>query len=108
MDLELVKGRSYANNASRAPGRESVRRNGERHYLNHYPHFSVHYYPQKEPQEVWYREWDNELIAYGWNLLAVYEDLKANTPDILQECDTSYDPDSGAPHIQTIEYRIRP
>jgi hypothetical protein len=33
----------FTQNASRAQGRESVRRNGERHYINHYPHFSVHY-----------------------------------------------------------------
>src|SRR5207248_5627646 len=107
MDLELVKGRNYANNASRAPGRESMRRNGERHYINHYPHFSVHYYPQKEPEEVWYREWDNEIIAYGRKLLTVYESLKANMPQILAESDTPYDPASEQPYILMIEYRIR-
>jgi hypothetical protein len=97
----------FTQNASRAQGRESVRRNGERHYINHYPHFSVHYYPQKEPQEVWYREWDNEVIAYGWHLLDVYECLKANIPQTLAESEAPYDPDSGLPYIQMIEYRVR-
>jgi len=97
----------FTHNSSRAQGRESIRRNGERHYINHAPHFSVHYYPQKALQEVWYREWDNEIIAYGFHLLAVYENLKANTPDILAESGTPYDPASGRPCIQTIEYRVR-
>jgi hypothetical protein len=97
----------FTQNASRGKGRESVCRNGERHYINHYPHFSVHYYPHREPQEVWYREWDNELIAYGWKLMAVYEHLKANVPEVLAESDTPYDPAAEGPYIRNIEYRIR-
>ena len=105
--MRAATAKPFTQNASRAQGRESVRRNGERHYINHYPHFSVHYYPQKDPQEVWYREWDNEVIAYGWHLFDIYESLKANIPQILAESEAPYDPDSGKPYIQMIEYRVR-
>ena len=105
--LRHTPAKPFTQNASRAQGRESQRRNGERHYINHYPPFSVHFYPQKDPQEVCYRAWDHELIAYGCHLLVVYEGLKANTPDILAESDAPYDPASGLPYIRTIEYRLR-
>jgi hypothetical protein len=40
---QTAQTKTFANNPSRTPGREFLRRNGERHYINHYPHFSVHY-----------------------------------------------------------------
>ena len=98
---------TFSHNTSRAQGRECVGRTGECHYINHYPPFSVHYYPARHPQEVWYRQWDEELIAYGWHLRAVYEDLKANAPQLLTESDGPYDPASEVPYIRRIEHRVR-
>ena len=43
------------------------------------PPFSVHYYPQKQPEELWFHEWEHDIIAYGYHLEALYHELKANS-----------------------------
>jgi hypothetical protein len=96
----------HAGNVSRAPGREVKRLNGERHYINHRPHFSVHYYP-KDPEELWFHEWEHDIIAYGYHLEALYHELKANSRHILEESTGPYDPNDGRPYIHKIEHRMR-
>jgi hypothetical protein len=39
-----MQSKTFTGNAGKAKGREFIRRNKERHYINHSPHFSVHYY----------------------------------------------------------------
>jgi hypothetical protein len=99
-----AQSKSHTGNAGKAKGREFVWRNGERHYINHSPYFSVHYYP--EPEQVWYKTWEEDMLVFGRNLLAVYEDLKANTPEILRESEGPQDAES--PYIEKIEFRLRP
>jgi hypothetical protein len=97
----------HAGNVSRAPGREAIRQNGERHYINHRPHFSVHYYPYKDPEELWFHEWEHDIIAYGYHLGKLYDELKANSRHILEESTGPYDPNDGRPYIHKIEHRMR-
>jgi hypothetical protein len=97
----------HAGNVGRAPGREARRLNGERHYINHRPHFSVHYYPNRDPEELWFNEWEHDIIAYGYHLEAIYHELKANSRHILEESSGPYDPNSGEPYIHKIEHRMR-
>jgi hypothetical protein len=98
-----IQSKTHTGNAGKAKGREFVRRNKERHYINHTPHFSVHYYP--EPEEVWYKTWEDDIHVFGRNLQRVYEDLKANSPEILQESEGPQDVES--PYIEKIEFRVR-
>lgn len=100
-----LQSRTHTGNAGKAKGREFIRRNGERHYFNHAPHFSVHYYPTEQPERVWYKVWEDDIHAFGRNLLAVYEDLKANTPDVLRESEGPQD--AAQPYIERIEFKTR-
>ena len=98
-----IQTKTFTGNAGKAKGREFIRRNGERHYINHSPHFSVHYYP--EPERVWYKTWEDDMHIFGRNLLGVFESLKSNSPDILQESEGPQDAES--PYIEKIEFRLR-
>ncbi len=107
--MHTEKVRPHTSNASRNPGREAVRQNGERHYINHRPHFSVHFYPADKTrslEEVWYREWQDGFICYGYNLLPIYDQLKANGWEVLQESPGPNNPADGRPFITKIEYRM--
>jgi hypothetical protein len=104
--MHAEKTRPHVGNVSRNPGREAVRRNGERHYINHRPAFAVHYYPQNQPEELWYHAFEHELIVYGYKLAALYDKLKANGWEVLEESDGPYDPNGAGPFIQKIEYRL--
>ena len=81
--------RSHTGNAGKAKGREFVRHNGERHYINHLPHFSVHYYPTGSSERIVYVTWEEDMIISGRNLLTVYEDLKANSPETIRESEVA-------------------
>jgi hypothetical protein len=98
-----IQSKTFTGNAGKAKGREFIRRNGERHYINHAPHFSVHYYPIE--QRVWYQTWENDVHLFGRNLLGIYESLKSNSPDILQESEGPQDAER--PYIEKIEFRLR-
>jgi hypothetical protein len=69
------------------------------------PLFVVRYYPLEQPERVWYQAWENDVHLVGRNLLAVYDDLKANTPEVWQESDGPQDAEH--PYIETIEFRLR-
>jgi hypothetical protein len=97
--------KTFTGNAGKAKGREFIRRNGERGYINHSPYFVVRYYPLEQPERVWYQTWENDVHLVGRNLLAVYDDLKANTPKVWQESDGPQDAEH--PYIETIEFRLR-
>ena len=97
--------RTHASGAGKTPGREFVKRSGERFYISHRPHFSVHYHPEGKAERVLYKTWEEEVVVHGRNLRAVYEDLKANTPEILRESEGPQDSDK--PYIERIEYRVR-
>jgi hypothetical protein len=99
------KFRPHTPNVSRNPGREAIRRNDERHYINHRPPFAVHYFPQKEPEEVWLHIWEHDLIVYGYKLAPLYDKLKANARDVeLAESAGPYDPAADGTYILKIEY----
>jgi hypothetical protein len=100
-----IQSKTFAGNAGKAKGREFIRRNGEQHYINHAPHFSVHYYPTEQPERVWYKTWEDDAHVFGRNLRGVYEDLKANAPNALRESDGPQDAER--PYIETIEVRLR-
>jgi hypothetical protein len=74
--MHAEKNKVHAANVSRNPGREAVRRNGERHYINQRPAFALHYYPAKQPEqpeELWYHVFEHELLVYGYKLLPLYD-----------------------------------
>ena len=86
--MHAEKTKVHAANVSRNPGREAVRRNGERHYINQRPAFALHYYPAKQPEqpeELWYHVFEHELLVYGYKLLPLYDRLKANAWEVLEE-----------------------
>jgi hypothetical protein len=100
--------RSYANNVSRTPGREAETAQGERLYINFYPHFVLRYWPFLNPEQLLYRVWEEEILAHGWGLFQLYEQLKAHSPEhLLKESAGPYDPASGKPCICKIEFQTR-
>lgn len=99
--------KTFSHGAKRSRGREFIRSDGTRYYINHYPRFSVQYYAEKDPEEILYREWEDEIVIYGRKLLKLYEEFKANARDHLQETEGPYDPDSDQPFIQTIKHRMQ-
>ena len=66
----------------------------------------MHYYPQRQPQELWFHEGEHIIIAYGYHLEPYYHELKANSRHVLEENDGPYDTDSGRPYIVKIEHRM--
>ena len=53
-----------------------------------------------------YHVFEHELIVYGYKLAALYDKLKANGWEVLEESDGPYDPNGVGPFIQKIEYRL--
>src|SRR5688572_594898 len=95
--------------ATRNPGFEAIRNNGERHYTNHAPYFTVHYFPGKTPGDVellWYEKNQDRYKCEGYSLLSVYEDLKTGKRGALVESTGPYDPAGGRPYILKIEYEM--
>lgn len=86
----------------RTKGNEFVDGDGVRLYINHQPHFIVQYWPQRHPEEVCYREWQEQVILYGHHLRDLYEALKAKAPEVLTVDTGPYDPDSPTPSIQRL------
>ena len=76
---------------------------GERHYIHHAPHVSVHPYPEGKTEKICYKT--EEVMIYGHKLRAVDEDLKANTPEVLRESEGPQDADK--PYTERIAYRMR-
>jgi hypothetical protein len=104
------RGKSFAGEASDNKGQEFRRRDGSRVWYNVSPYFRVYFFPgqQGDKQEVWYRLWDSEVIITGWNLLDIYEHLKNNLPETLEESQGVYDPASETPYILAIKHNDRP
>ncbi len=94
--------RTRTGNAGNAEGREAIKRNGERLYLNHQPCFRVHYDPTGKVERLVYALWENEIHAWGSTLLPYYEMLKANATDILRESEGPRDAD--LPYIDKIKF----
>lgn len=103
--VQEAKARTFTGAAGKTKGREFVKRSGERHYINHAPHFSVHHFLKGKTEKVLYKTWEEEVVISGRNLRGVYEDLKANTPEVLRESEGPQDSDK--PYIEKIEYRVR-
>jgi hypothetical protein len=75
-------------------------------YTNHSPRFSVHYYPQKQPEQVLYVSWEEHYLLHGYDLGETYETLKANVTDVIRQ---SQGPrEVGKPYIEKIEFLLRP
>lgn len=105
--MHQYKVKDHTGAAGRAKGQEFVIANtGERHYTNHSPRFSVHYYPQKEPEQLLYVSWEEHYLLHGYDLLETYETLKANVTDVIRQ---SQGPrEVGKPYIEKIEFLLRP
>src|SRR4029079_8796608 len=59
--MQDAKAKTFTGNSGKAKGREFLLRTGERHYINHSPYFSVHYYPHETPEKVWYKTWEDDM-----------------------------------------------
>ena len=106
--MHTTRARNLLGNAGRAPGFEIVHHDGTRHYVSHRPYYVVSYYSKTPVEEVCLRVWEDRFIAYGHNLLAIYEQLKANSREILQETGGIYNPNDARPFIERIDYLPEP
>jgi hypothetical protein len=102
--------KTFSHGAKRSRGREFIRRDGARYYINHYPRYSMLYFAKKDPEEVeeiLYQEGEDEVTISGYKLLKTYDGIKANASDHLQETEGPYDQNSPEPYILSITHRLR-
>jgi len=109
IETHTDKVRSHTSD-TRNPGCEAVCKTSERHYINHQPYFTVHYYPGEKPgdlEQVWYQKFEDRIICSGYNLLEIYGNLKKNRRIPLEESMGPYDPNDDKPFIVKIKHELR-
>jgi hypothetical protein len=97
-----VRVKNFADDEGQAKGKELVdSETGQAHYTNFNPHFSVDYYPQRQPQQILYCIWERRHLLVGYDLADTYKRLKANVDEMIV---TSSGPrEVGKPYILKVE-----
>jgi len=104
--MHLANPRVLSANAGNAKHLEAIDpETGERHYTNYSPYFSLHYYPQRHPERLLCKVWEDVYVFTGYDLLPEYEKLRTNAPDTIEKSVGPHTP--GQPYILKIEYQIR-